>query len=111
MVVESALTIVYEPAATVYHSHDEDPRAQARRMIDIMRADASVVRTRRRTLREAAGLAYGDGRAVLALNEPLSKRAGYLVELVKMVWFYVVDFDAKGTTAERRRRDLERSAQ
>jgi rhamnosyltransferase len=108
--VDKGYSIVYEPGATVYHSHDEGPRAQARRMIDLMRADASVVRTRRRTLREAAVLAYGDGRAALALKEPLSKRAGYLVELAKMVWYYVIDFDAKGTTAERRRRELERSA-
>ena len=108
--VDKGYSIVYEPGATVYHSHDESPRAQARRMIDLMRADASVVRTRRRTLREAAVLAYGDGRAALALKEPLLKRAGYLVELAKMVWYYVIDFDAKGTTAERRRRELERSA-
>jgi rhamnosyltransferase len=36
-VVAAGLTVVYEPAATVYHSHDEPPRAQARRMIDINR--------------------------------------------------------------------------
>ena len=38
----------------VYHSHHEDPRAQAQRLIDINRVSDGA-RTRRRTLREGAG--------------------------------------------------------
>jgi rhamnosyltransferase len=103
--VAAGYKIVYDPSIAVYHSHDESPRAQARRMIDINRADTTVVRDRRRVLRDAAGLLYRNARAVIALKEPAKNKAHYLVDLLKMVWFYVADFNAAGTTAERRRED------
>jgi rhamnosyltransferase len=104
-VVASGWKLVYEPAAAVYHSHAESPRAQARRLIDInrVRADGES-RTLRRTLREAAGLLYRDGSAILALDESVWRKVVHLGDLVCMVSFYVKDFASAGTTAERRRR-------
>jgi rhamnosyltransferase len=105
-VVAAGLSVVYEPAATVYHSHDEPPRAQARRMIDINRvATEDAERTRRRTIREAGGLLYRNGQKILRLDEPRSRKLVYLAELVQMVWYYVIDFSRAGSTAERRRDD------
>jgi rhamnosyltransferase len=105
-VVAAGLTVVYEPAATVYHSHDEPPRAQARRMIDINRVVTDGgERTRLRTVREAAALLYHDGRVILGLDEPLRRRLSYLGELLQMIWYYVIDFSQAGSTAERRRDD------
>jgi glycosyltransferase involved in cell wall biosynthesis len=99
--------IVYEPEAVVYHSHYEDPRARAQRLIDISRvADAaSRTRTRRRTAREAAGLVVRDSKAVLALEEPLRRKLVYVRDVVQVAWYYVLDFSRSGTTAERRRED------
>jgi GT2 family glycosyltransferase len=103
-VVGAGLKVVYEPAAEVYHSHDEPPRAQARRMIDINRAATSGrARSRVRTLREAAGLLYRNLQKISRLDEPVRRKPAYVAELVQMVWFYVIDFAQAGSTAERRR--------
>src|SRR5262249_27511618 len=48
-VIDEGWTIVYEPRAAVYHSHEESARAQALRMIDINRVLDGE--TRRRTRR------------------------------------------------------------
>jgi rhamnosyltransferase len=101
-VMAAGMTVVYQPAATVYHSHDESPRAQARRMIDINRALVAK-RTRRRTLREAAALLYHDGRVILGLDEPFRRKLTHLGELLQMIFYYLVDFSKTGSTAERRR--------
>jgi rhamnosyltransferase len=96
--------IVYEPATAVYHSHREGPRAQARRLIDINRVHVDgATRTRRRTLREAAGLLYRDGSSILALDRPPRRKVSELADLVCTASFYVSDFSRSGTTAERRR--------
>lgn len=103
-VVAAGLEVVYEPEAAVYHSHDEPPRAQARRMIDINRAaTAGESRTLRLTVREAAGLLYRNAQKIMHLDEPPRRKAAYVAELVQMVWFYVIDFSQAGSTAERRR--------
>jgi len=104
-VVAAGLTVVYEPAAAVFHSHLESPRAQAQRLIDVNRiaSGGNGSRTRRRTLREAAGLFYRDSRSILGLDEPPPRKLAHLVELTRTVSFYVVDFERSGTTAERRR--------
>lgn len=106
-VVAAGWKIVYEPAAIVYHSHYEDPRARARRLIDMSRAAdaAGRSRTRRRTAREAAGLVARDSRAVLGLEEPLGRKLAYVGDVVQVAWYYVLDFSRSGTTAERRRED------
>jgi rhamnosyltransferase len=111
-VIAAGWSVVYEPAAAVYHSHHESPRAQALRMIDINRVvDAEGRRrTRLRTVREAVGILVRDSRKILALEEPLRRKFAYLVELVRMVFYYAVDFSRAGTTAERRREDSRRSA-
>jgi rhamnosyltransferase len=111
-VVAAGWTVVYEPAATVYHSHHESPRAQARRMIDVNRVSSAAVGplTRRRTLREAAGLLYRNSRAILALDEPFRRKLAHLGHLGRMVWFYVVDFTQAGSIAERRRAEAQRPA-
>lgn len=103
-VVAAGWSIVYEPGTAVFHSHSESPRAQARRMIDINRVN-DAERTRARTLREAASYLRRDGRWILRLDEPVGRKLAYLAELVRTVWFYVVDFSRTGTTAERRRED------
>ena len=76
-VVAAGWSVVYEPDAAVYHSHRESARAQAQRLIDINRVDAAgaPARTRRRTLREAAGLLYRDSSSILGLDEPLAPQA------------------------------------
>jgi glycosyltransferase involved in cell wall biosynthesis len=104
-IVAAGWTIVYEPAAAVFHSHHENARAQALRMIDINRVldQDRGGRTRRRTLREAAGMLVRDSRKVAALDEPIRRKLAYLTELVRMVCYYVIDFSRLGTTAERRR--------
>ena len=103
-VVGLGWSVVYEPRTAVYHSHRESPRAQARRMIDINRVN-DATRTRLLTLREAAGYLSRDARAIFALEDPLRRKLAYLAELVRTVWFYVIDFSRGGTTAERRRQD------
>jgi GT2 family glycosyltransferase len=109
-VVAAGWTIVYEPATAVYHSHYEDARAQALRMIDINRVpDAEAApRTRVRTVREAAGIVVRDSRKILGLDEPFRRKLAYLGDLVRMACYYVVDFSRAGTTAERRREDSRR---
>jgi rhamnosyltransferase len=104
-VLAAGWTVLYEPAAAVYHSHAESPRAQALRLIDInrVRAGEGVRRTARRTLHEAAGLVYRDSRAILALDESPRRKLAYLADLLRTVRYYVVDFTRSGTTAERRR--------
>jgi glycosyltransferase involved in cell wall biosynthesis len=98
--------------AAVYHSHDEGPRAQALRMIDLHRVqDADgPPRTRRRTVREAVGFFLRDGRKIVGLEEPWRRKLVYLTELLRMVCYYVVDFSKYGTTAERRQVDSGRSS-
>ena len=100
--VAAGRRVVYEPDAAVHHSHLESPRAQAQRLIDVNRI-ASPERTRRRTVREAAGLLYRDARSIASLDEPAGRKAAHLVELLRTVSYYVVDFSRTGTTAERRR--------
>jgi rhamnosyltransferase len=103
-VVAAGWSIVYEPRTAVYHSHRESPRAQARRMIDINRVN-DAKRTPLRTLREAAGYLRRDARSIFTLDDPAGRKLAYLAELVRTVWFYVIDFSRAGTTAERRRGD------
>ncbi|MBN1529098.1 MAG: glycosyltransferase family 2 protein [Thermoleophilaceae bacterium] len=102
-VVAAGHSIVYEPAAAVHHSHLESPRAQAQRLIDVNRISGGESRTRRRTLREAAGLLYRDSGSILGLDEPPRRKLSHLVELTQTVSYYVYDFSRSGTTAERRR--------
>jgi rhamnosyltransferase len=106
-VVAAGWKIVYQPEAAVYHSHHEDVRAQARRLIDINRVGDSetIARTRRRTLREAAGLVFRESRKIMRLDEPLRRKLSYLEDLLGVAFYYVVDFTRAGTTAERRRED------
>jgi glycosyltransferase involved in cell wall biosynthesis len=104
-VVTRGWKVVYEPDATVYHSHDEGPRAQAHRLIDIYRVadDRTRPRTARRTAREAAGLVVRGSSAVFSLDEPLRRKPGYVVDVLRVAWYYLLDFSRSGTTAERRR--------
>ena len=98
-------TIVYEAGAAVSHSHRESPRAHALRMIDINRVldRDRTPRTRLRTVREAAALVVRDGRRIIALEGQTSMRKlAHLVELIRLAWYYVIDFSRSGTTAERR---------
>lgn len=106
-VVAAGLTVVYEPRANVYHSHDESPRALSRRLIDLNRGGTLAVRRRtmRHTLREAAGYLYRDLRLVARLDEPVRRRLAHGLDVIRMVFFYVADFSKAGSTAELRNRD------
>lgn len=110
-VVDEGWSIVYEPEAAVYHSHHENARARARRLIDINRVHHEEDAGRRRTLRDAAGLLFRDSRSILKLDEPFRRKLAYLFELVLTVVYYVVDFSRSGTTAERRREDSSSEAE
>ena len=102
-VVAGGWNVAYEPAAAVYHSHDETPREQARRLIDINRAAAGDARPAWwRPLRDAASYLRRDAKAILALADPPQRKAAHLANLACMVGFYLVDFWRSGTTAERR---------
>jgi rhamnosyltransferase len=106
-VVAAGWNVAYAADAVVHHSHDEPARAQARRLIDISRAHDEGASPRRlpRTMREAAGLVYRDGRAILRLPAPRRRRGMLLAELLATAWYYVRDFSSAGSTAERRRVD------
>ena len=110
--VAAGWLIVYEPRAAVFHSHHESARAQALRMIDINRVlDADPTRrTRRRTVREAVGMFVRDSRKILGLDEPAWRKLAHVVDLFRMVCYYVLDFSRSGTTAERRRFGVHRSS-
>jgi rhamnosyltransferase len=103
--VAAGWKVAYASDAVVHHSHDEPARAQAQRLIDISRAHDAGARPRRlpRTLREAAGLVYRDGRAIVRLPVPPRRRAALFAELLTTAWYYVRDFSRTGSTAERRR--------
>jgi GT2 family glycosyltransferase len=100
-VVAKGWKVVYEPATAVFHSHDETPREQARRLIDINRA-GDVPRPWWMPLREAAGYLRRDAKAILRLDEPFRRKLAHLGNLVAMVAYYLVDFSRAGTTAEHR---------
>ena len=103
--VAAGRAIVYEPAAIVYHSHDESPRAVARRLIDISRGGTTshLARTRRRTLREAAGLVFRDAKIIRSLDESRKRKLGHLRGLLQTAFYYVRDFSKTGSTAQLRR--------
>lgn len=109
-VVANGWLVVYEPATAVYHSHNESPRAQARRMIDINRVplEGAPPRTWLRTCHEASGFLRRDARWIFSLDLPFRRKVAHLAELVATVVYYVIDFSRPGTTAERRRQDARR---
>jgi rhamnosyltransferase len=100
-VVAKGWKVVYEPATAVYHSHDETPREQARRLIDINRA-GEAPRPWWMPLREAAGYLRRDAKAILRLDEPIRRKVAHLGNLLAMVAYYLLDFSRSGTTAEHR---------
>lgn len=105
-VTAAGWSVVYEPSAAVYHSHDESARHWAQRLIDVNRvATADEPRTRRRTLREAAGLLARESRAILRSHGPVGRKATHLAALAHMLVFYMLDFSRSGSIAERRRQD------
>jgi glycosyltransferase involved in cell wall biosynthesis len=104
-VVGAGWSVVYEAGTSVYHSHDESPREQARRLLDINRA-ADPDAPRRRALREAAAYLRRDSKAIARLDAPVRHKLAYLGDLLAMVVYYVLDFSRTGTTAERRREDV-----
>jgi glycosyltransferase involved in cell wall biosynthesis len=104
-VVAAGWTVVYEPRASVYHSHHESPRARARRLIDLNRGGTLAIdnRTRRATLREAAAYLYRDLRLIVGLDEPARRKLVHAGNAIRMVRYYVADFHKSGSTAELRR--------
>ena len=75
-VIASGSSIVYQADAVVYHSHSENARAQALRMIDINRVLDGDDRPRslRRTIREGAGILARDAVKILGLDEPVRRK-------------------------------------
>jgi rhamnosyltransferase len=102
-VIAAGSTIVYEPRASVYHSHDESPRALARRLIDLSRGTNPATASRIRPVREAAGFLVRDGRLIADLDEPIAQKLKHLRGLLETVVFYVVDFSRTESTAVLRR--------
>lgn len=109
-VLSAGWFIVYEAGASVYHSHRESPRAQARRLIDLGHVRPP---TRERghlgTLRDAGGLVVRDSRKILALDEPARRKLAYLAELLRVAFYYVMDYSSRGTTAEHLRGEATRA--
>lgn len=99
--------VAYEPRASVYHSHAESPRALARRLIDLNRGGTLAIdgRKTRHTLREAVTYLKRDLTLILRLDEPLRRKLAHTRDLVRMVIYYVTDFEKAGSTAELRRRE------
>lgn len=91
--IEAGWRIVYEPRASVIHSHDDTARRFAKRLIDMSRAaDAASGRTRTpaRHLREAAGFAARRLREVWLLELSSSRRLTHACKTVLIaVWFLV----------------------
>jgi rhamnosyltransferase len=102
-VIAAGSTIVYEPRANVYHSHDESPRALARRLIDLSRGTNPAPASRVRPVREAAGFLVRDARIIASLDEPIGRKLKHLRGLLWTVGFYVADFSRTESTAVLRR--------
>jgi GT2 family glycosyltransferase len=105
-VVEQGWKIVYAPDACVFHSHDESPRALARRLIDLNRGGTLAVADRRlrHTLREAATYLYRDLRLIVGLREPLGAKLRHARDAAATAGYYLADFSKSGSTAEHRQR-------
>jgi rhamnosyltransferase len=101
-VVAAGSKIVYEPSASVYHSHDESAPRQARRLIDIFRAH-DLTEGRRRTLPltiwQGGGLFYRDLRAICGLDEPRLIKVRYVLTSLRVAWRFVVGFGSRKTPA------------
>jgi rhamnosyltransferase len=101
-VVAAGWRVVYEPSASVYHSHDESASRQARRLIDIFRAhDLTEGRRRTRALTawQAGGLFYRDLRAILGLDEPRLRKLRYVLTSLRVAWHFAVEFGSRQTPA------------
>jgi glycosyltransferase involved in cell wall biosynthesis len=101
-VVAAGWKVVYEPSASVYHSHDESASRQARRLIDIFRAH-DLTERRRRTLAltawQAGGLFYRDLKAILGLDEPRLSKLRYVLTSLRVAWRFLVEFGGRQTPA------------
>ena len=104
-VVGDGWSIVYEPSASVYHSHRDSVARQAHRLIVFAQAN-DVGEGRRRTLaltvRQGAGLFYRDLRAIVGLEEPRRHKVRYVVTSMAVAWRFVVDFGSVQSPALRR---------
>jgi rhamnosyltransferase len=105
-VVALGSKVVYEPRACVYHSHDESPRALARRLIDLNRGGTLAVADRRlrHTLREAVTYLYRDLRMIARLDEPAKAKLRHVGDALAVAGYYLADFSKAGSTAEHRQR-------
>ena len=97
--------IVYEPAACVFHSHDESPRALARRLIDLNRGGTLAVADRRlhHTLARGRDVPLPGP----ADDRPARRAAAarsFATWATRWRWpaYYLVDFSKTGSTAEHR---------
>jgi len=104
-VLAAGWTIVYEPAAEVYHSHNESANARAVRLIDISRVHrgrAGAASSGLLTLREAAALVRRELKAILSLDTTFVAKLRYLFGTLSTATLFVVRYRETGSTAERR---------
>lgn len=104
-VLRAGRTIVYEPAATVRHSHDESAEERALRLIDISRvhrAGSAEALPWLRTLREAAALVRRDLAALVALDAAPATKLRYAAGTLATARAFVARYGEAGSTAERR---------
>lgn len=104
-VLAAGWTIVYEPGAEVYHSHNESANARAVRLIDISRVHrgrAGAASSQLLTLREAAALVRRELKAILRLDTTYAAKLRYLFGTLSTAALFVVRYREPGSTAERR---------
>ena len=100
-------TIVYEAGAAVSPLAPREP-SRARVADDRLPPRPRRDRTPRTRLAnrsaKPAALVVRDGRRIIALEDQTAgRKLAHLVELIRLAWYYVIDFSRSGTTAERRR--------
>jgi hypothetical protein len=88
--------IVYEAGVSVYHSHNDNCRQNARRAVEFEKGlDLSTGRDRTSllTLRQALGCAYRDLRYVLTLHDPKTNRFRLAWDCLANAYWFLKEFN------------------
>jgi GT2 family glycosyltransferase len=98
-VIDAGYRIVYEPQASVMHSHNDTVRQRAKRFIELSEAaDIALGRTRSRatTAREAVGLAARELHDIWSLDEPPTRKLRFAFNTILVATRFLVDFQSGG---------------
>jgi rhamnosyltransferase len=93
--------ILYDAEAMVYHSHTDNCRQTAQRMIELeMAADIRLRRNRNTllTCKQAFGLVYGSLRQIIPLNNCKWSKAKMILDCFAQGFWYVMDFKRKSNS-------------